>query len=97
MKEKWQFIYFKESGKFYTVERNVVVSDEAFDKWHLKGHGEFFAEVSRLNGQQKKTLPGLANKFTDLALVVIAPEESNFGWPLLFKAGSLSEEVLGEW
>lgn len=97
MKEKWQFVYFKKSGKFYTAEIDVVVSKEAFDLWHLKGRGEFFTEVSRLNGHTEKRLPGLANKFTDLALVVMAPEKSEFGWPLLFPAGSLTEEVLGEW
>lgn len=97
MKEAWQFIYFKQSGKFYTAERNVVVSKEAFDLWHVSTRGAFLAEISRLNGQTEKKLPGLGSKFTDLALVIIPPDESDFGWPLMFKAGSLNEEVLGEW
>lgn len=97
MKEAWQFIYFKESGRFYACERNVVVSEEAFRLWRPDARGEFFAEISRLNNQTFKTLPGLGYKFTDLALVVIPLENSDFGWPLMFKAGSLSKEALGEW
>lgn len=97
MVEKWNFVYFKPSGKFYTAEREVLMDAAAFDKWHLKGHAAFFAAIADLKGDSERTLPGLNGRHTDLALVVMCPEESNFGWPLLFPAGKLTEEVLGEW
>ena len=102
----WQFIYFKPSGKYYTAEEDVTMTEDVFrlriaGATKAEGDRMFFKAVSELNCYEQKSgkhrLPGLSGKHTELSLVVIAPNDSSFGFPMMWPEGQLIEGILGQW
>jgi hypothetical protein len=91
--EKWSFLYFKESGKYYTAGQGNM-TEHCFDLWSRRASegdlGPFLDELCRLNDGH---LPGLSGARTDLAMVMMGTKEDGpFGWPVLFTAGRLSSQ-----
>lgn len=77
------FLYFKQSGKFYT-EAKGHLSKEGFDEWHIGDRNTFWQKVIDENGG---TLPGLSTSCTNMTIVLNPHEDTPHGYPLLFVGG----------
>lgn len=80
MADKFKFLYFKTSGKFYT-EATGHLSEETFNRYNANDDYAFWRGVCDDNGG---TLPGLSTSVTNMTIVIDPAEETLHGHPLIF-------------